>query len=216
MVSAFRSDGNVLPCWARVSVLDSFLLRLIRTFSKNHAKRLLKWNYLKDYLEARIKRMSEADRKPNIEELIESKDVNESIISLDNYVSALCDYGENPDKLNQSQKTFFLNQNLEREINNGGFNQFYFNSSGDFAHETIDSLKAIEAHKTAEIVTKANDQFPEGTVPKDRSERQDILEQIEKDANVVWGKLGQKFYEYVDDLNQLNLEYIRKNKADFS
>ena len=155
------------------------------------------------------------DEIPDLEKLLSSEDLNGSVIGLDNYISAFCDYGDSLDKLSNSQKTFFFNQNLEREINNGGFNQFYFNSAGDFAHETIESLKAIGAHKTAEIVKKANDQFPKGIVPSDRAVRQELLEKIEIKANEFWDELDQKFFEYEEDLNSLNMEYVRKNKNQF-
>ena len=154
-------------------------------------------------------------KKPDIDKLIDSENINRSIIELDNYISDLCGYGDKMDLLTDPQKNFFYNQNLEREINNGGFNQFYFNSTGDFAHETIKSLKSIGAIKTAEIVEKANDQFPDKKVPKDRTTRQGIIAQIEDKANVIWEELDQKFFAYEDDLNSLNMDYIKKNKSGF-
>ena len=150
-----------------------------------------------------------------IEKILNSDDVNGSIIELDNYICELCEYGDRLDQLTQPQKNFYFNQNLEREINNGGFNQFYFNSSGDFAHETIESLKAIGAFKTAEIVELANKQFPNNSVPKERDKRQELLEEIEDDANETWEELDQRFFEYEDDLNSINMEYVRKHQNDF-
>ena len=145
----------------------------------------------------------------------DSKDKNEVIIELDNKICNLSSWGEKLNKLNTSQRTFYYNQELEREINNGGFNQFYFNSSGNYAHEVIDSLVAIGANKTAEIVRKANSQFPSRKVPKDRDERQKVLNQIEEKANEVWENFDQEFCQYEDDLNSLNLEFIKKNINDF-
>ncbi|HZH64889.1 MAG TPA: DUF4375 domain-containing protein [Flavisolibacter sp.] len=79
-------------------------------------------------------------------------------------------------KLTEPQRLFYLNQNLEWEINNGGFNQYFINASGDFAHQTIQSLTAIGARTTADIVQKAIDQFPNKQVPQDRVERIDTPE----------------------------------------
>ncbi|MDT3738827.1 MAG: DMP19 family protein [Candidatus Kapabacteria bacterium] len=153
--------------------------------------------------------------KPDIDKLINSDNINRSIIELNNYISELCEYGNCLDKLTDPQKYFYYNQNLEREINNGGFNQFYINSAGDFAHETIDSLRKIGANKTAKLVEQANDQFPDKTVPKDRITRQEILSLIEEIANEIWDELDQKFFVYEDDLNSLNMDYIKKNKSAF-
>ena len=36
---------------------------------------------------------------------------------------------------------------LEAEINNGGFDQYFFNSAGDKAAEAINALEAIGANK---------------------------------------------------------------------
>lgn len=151
----------------------------------------------------------------NLEDLLKSDDTNGSIIELDNFIGELCDYGDDFGKLTDHQKLFYLNQNLEREINNGGFNQYFCNSSGDNAHETILSLKAIGADKTADILQKAIDQFPNKSVPKDRDERTEIVEQIEDTANEVWEELDEKFFEYEDDLNSLNIEYVKKYKEFF-
>jgi hypothetical protein len=147
--------------------------------------------------------------------LLSSDDSNKSIIELDNFIGKLCDYGDDYSKLTDQQKLFYLNQNLEREINNGGFNQYFCNSSGDNAHETILSLKAIGADKTADILQKAIDQFPNKSVPKDRDERTELVEQIEDTANEVWEELDEMFFEYEDDLNTLNIEYVKKNKDFF-
>ncbi len=151
----------------------------------------------------------------NLEELLNSDDSTESIIELDNFIGELCNYGDDFSTLTSQQKLFYLNQNLEREINNGGFNQYFINSSGNNAHETVLSLKAIGADKTADILQKAIDQFPNKTVPKDRNERIETVVQIEEAADEVWDKLNYKFYEYEDNLNTLNMEYVRKHKDFF-
>jgi hypothetical protein len=153
--------------------------------------------------------------KLEIERLIISTDINGSIIELDNFICKLCDWGEDLNKLTEPQKNFYYNQELEREINNGGFNQYFSNSSGNFAHETIMSLKSIGAFKTVEILQKAIDQFPNKIVPKNREERQLILEKMPETTSEIWNELDQKFFAYEDDLNVLNMEYIRLNKDKF-
>lgn len=151
----------------------------------------------------------------NLETLLSSDDTNGSIIELDNFICDLCSYGDDMDKLTEPQKQFYYNQCLEREINNGGFNQYFINSSGDFAHQTILSLRTIGATTTADILQKAIDQFPDKKVPQDRDERIELVEQIEETANEIWEELDEKFFEYADDLNTLNLNFVRQHKADF-
>lgn len=153
--------------------------------------------------------------KFDINKILSMEDTNSAIIELDTHISELCEYGDDLEKLSTPQRFFFFNQNLEREINNGGFNQYFFNTAGNFALETLASLHAIKARKTATILQAAIDQFPEGKVPSDREDRQDILENIEGTANPIWEGLNQKFYAYEDDLNQLNLDYVKSNIQDF-
>ena len=105
----------------------------------------------------------QGDKKLNINRLINSDDINGSISKIDDYICNLCESGDKLELLSDPQKIFYYIQNFEREINNGGFKQFYYNSSGAFAHETIYSLKIVGAYKTANIVMRANDQFPRQT-----------------------------------------------------
>lgn len=97
---------------------------------------------------------------------------------------------------------------LESEVNNGGFDQFYFNSAGDYAHVVPEMLKAIEAHRMAAIVERANAQFGEGGPPLDRDERQDALEQLTK-AGVSFEQFDKEFWAYPDDVAGLLENYLR-------
>ena len=155
------------------------------------------------------------NRIKNLETLLSSDDPNGSIIEIDNFIGDLCSYGDEMGKLTESQKQFYYNQCLEREISNGGFYQFFINSSGDFAYPTVQSLTLIGAFKTAEILQKAINQFPNKNVPMDRNARIGIVEHIKETANAVWEELEQKFFDYEDDLNTLNLNFVRLNKDDF-
>ncbi|WP_299385383.1 DMP19 family protein [uncultured Lacinutrix sp.] len=137
------------------------------------------------------------------------------VMEIDSYLNEKSEYGENIEKLNSKQRTFLFVENLEREINNGGFNQFYFNSSGDFSQETVNALLEIGAEKTAEIVKKANSEFKSGTVPKNRTERQNELELIEGKAEENWNKCDSEFYKYQDNLTELLIAFVIKNKSEF-
>jgi len=110
-------------------------------------------------------------RIENLERILNADDLNDSIIELDDFICKLGDYADDLDSLSEHQKAFYLNQNLEREVNNGGFKLFFINSSGGSAYETILSLQAIAAHTTAEILQQAINQFPVKKVPKDKELR---------------------------------------------
>jgi len=151
----------------------------------------------------------------DIDELLTAENENNSIIALDDYICGLCIYGDDLSHLSEAQRNFYYIQELEREVNNGGFNQYFFNSAGDYAHETIIALNAIGANRTATILQQAIDEFPDQSVPKYRSERQHILVQIEVQSDPVWEELDQQFFNYEDNLNSLNIQYIKANRNSF-
>jgi hypothetical protein len=150
--------------------------------------------------------------KEKLNELLNSKtekNVTDIIINIFDAVIKLIK-DDDLKELSEPQKNFYLNQVLEAEVNNGGFSQYFLNN-GEYAHETVDSLKAIGAEKTADLLQKAINKFPKSKVPKDWDERYDRLEKIEDKDDEIWDKFDDKFYDYEDNLNELNLNYIREN-----
>ncbi len=148
-------------------------------------------------------------KKPDIDALLASKDSNGSIIELDNYICELCEYGQHLERLSEPQRVFYFNQELEREINSGGFSSFFYYSYANYFDETIASLKSIGAFQFAALLQDATTVFPNNQVPKDLNERQELVESFAEDA---WKEYDDKFYAYPENLNKLNLEYVRKHK----
>ncbi len=153
--------------------------------------------------------------KVDLDEILKNERADIAIMEIDEHLNKISNFCENIEKLNKSQRILIIIENLEREINNGGFNQFYFNSSGDFANETVDYLKIIGAEKTAKIVEKANNQWKNGIVPQNRIERRITLENIEYKADSIWNQCDNEFYEYPDDISELLIKFVRKNRKDF-
>lgn len=52
---------------------------------------------------------------------------------------------------NKSRQAIYMIWALEAEVNNGGYNQFYFNSSGQFYKHLPDALKLVGAPKFADL-----------------------------------------------------------------
>lgn len=144
----------------------------------------------------------------------EQSQSNDKIIAIDEILSST--FFEKPDDLSENEKLFVYIENLEREINNGGFNQYFFNLSGNHAQETVQALKKIKANKTATLLEKAIEQFPDSNVPSDRIERQEIMEKVEDKADEVWDELDNSFYKYEDDIAELLLDFVKNNIDDFT
>jgi hypothetical protein len=116
--------------------------------------------------------------------------------------------------LNEFEKTFIYLDILEQNVTDGGFIQFFFNSSGQYTHEVFQAYHAIKAENTVDILTKAIYLFPEMPVPKNLKIRQQIL--MEKDSNIdLWDEVDTEFYKYEDNIISLTLAYVRNNIAHF-
>ena len=178
-------------------------------------KKLIKRLFPSKQLPTNSAPMDSSLKKPNIDLLLASENENGSIIELDNYICALCEWCDNLSALSNPQKVFYFNQELEREINNSGFDQYFYNTSGNYANDTIETLNLIGANKTAKILEAAIEIFPDKNVPVDRNLRQDAMFDIGDARKEHWNKLDQQFFKYKDDLYALNIEFVRQNKLYF-
>ena len=91
---------------------------------------------------------------------------------------------------------------LEAEVNNGGFDQFFFNSAGDLYAETCDALTMIGANKTRKLLESASIVAFPAAPPTNRAER-NSLQASSDEATDQPDDLDSKFYAYEDDLTQL-------------
>ena len=148
-----------------------------------------------------------------IDQALNNPDENEAIIQIEEYLTSRFDSDQS--SLSNIEKNVIYIENLEREVNNGGIDQFFSNSSGNYAHETVTALEEIGAQKTSDLLKKAISVFPDGDVPKDREKRREVMEEIEDDSEDTWNELDDKFYEYEDDIPSLILSYIRSNRKEF-
>lgn len=149
----------------------------------------------------------------NIDELVRLMKMNDFIIDMFNKVCDKCQDGDDMEQLNDCERVFYINQLLEMEVNNGGFFQFFYNSSGNFANEVVDSISKIKADRVVEIYKKALEFF-KGEVPTDIEERRDLLDEVDEE---IFDALDREFYNFEDenDFNVLNYAFIQENKDKF-
>jgi hypothetical protein len=130
------------------------------------------------------------------------------------FEAALAKYdGGNFDLLPETDKILVALWGIEAEVNNGGFDQFYFNSAGDQAFFTPHALRVIGARSMAEIASRANAVFGPGGPPRSRDERQSKLEQITATVAEPWDGLDREFQSYPDDIRSLLGEFLNVKRA---
>ena len=113
------------------------------------------------------------------------------------------------------QKVFSSIWAVESEVNNGGFSQYFFNSSCETAIFVAQALETIGAPRTADICKRAiAAAFPNG-LPADseaiRSAASDFSDEIEDSLNA----LDREFYQYPHDLTELLFAYVSRHPEEF-
>lgn len=118
---------------------------------------------------------------------------------------------------NKSRQAIYMIWALEAEVNNGGYNQFYFNSSGQFYMHLPDALRLVGAKKFADLTEKANKTF-ENENEKITKHRDGTIEGFSKsyDDNPL-NDFDSEFYDLykTENLQQIQVDFIRKNKKEF-
>jgi hypothetical protein len=96
-------------------------------------------------------------------------------------------------RLTEPERTFLCVWNLEAEVNNGGFSQFFANSAGDHASATPSALRTVGASEMAALVERAMEPFGPAGPPADRAERGRTMEALPASALQVWENLDREF-----------------------
>lgn len=117
--------------------------------------------------------------------------------------------------LTEPERVVFCVDKLEQEVNNGGFEQYFRNSSGDNAAVTPSALRALGALQVASIVEKALELFPNHQPPKTRVEREEQMDSWGSEEQHALAHLDQAFLTYPEPLAQLERAYVRKHEELF-
>ncbi len=98
------------------------------------------------------------------------------------------------------------------EVNNGGHDQFYFNSTGIVWKDALDGLIQIGAGGIADVLRESASRLG-GEPPVDRRRRQELLEALKPNFE----DLDEAFYtaQHSEDLDHLMLDYARRHPTEF-
>lgn len=115
------------------------------------------------------------------------------------------------DQLKEAEKTVFCIDGLLREMENGGFVQFFRQSAGNYTEDTLIALERIKARESYELLYKMQDYFPEGKVPADEDSRSEVFDSIESEFSDEITELDDFFYDTGENLVQLTLLYLQRS-----
>ena len=154
------------------------------------------------------------DKEPELSAIWRETDENHFVTELSARVAEKCAYGDDFSALSPAERVFYLAQLCEEEVNNGGFDQLFFNA-GCSLRELPEAFRAIGAPKTADICARAMAALGQA-FPEDRETRQTLLELREKELAETFQACDEAFLRYEEDLTALNAAYVRAHREDFT
>jgi len=92
------------------------------------------------------------------------------------------------------QRAIYATTLFMREVDNGGLEQFFLNSSGLYSKEVLIGFQLLGMNEHAEIIKRSFNFFPNGEVPLDSEERQEYLNKKEKEIKAFFEPLSDQIY----------------------
>lgn len=100
---------------------------------------------------------------------------------------------------------------LDAQVNNGGFDQYYFNTGGKLARATVNALRQIGARETASLLEAANADIGKLPLPEDHDGRMKALDAV---ANARgFSVYDTEYYEERENRIGLLAAHIRNARA---
>jgi hypothetical protein len=119
----------------------------------------------------------------------------------------------NYDQLCFAERVFGLIWEFESEVNNGGFYQYFLNSTGALAPQVVDALKAVGAVETAVLAEKALAEV--GNVRwSDDTARKAKINQLSSQVKEKLHELDQALYAHPNDLTDLLYRYVDTHRTE--
>jgi len=145
---------------------------------------------------------------------IDHREMNRRLIKLSESPTARfwrVDY----DKLTIPEQVFLLIWELESEVNNGGFHQYFYNSSGALAPNVVSALKTLNAEATAEIAQRALNTVDNAiTSWSDDAARHANINRLSPGTRQILENLDQEYYKCSDDLTPLLYKYVVEHRIE--
>jgi len=102
-------------------------------------------------------------------------------------------------------------ESLEREVNSGGYDQYFINSSREYAAIIVDSLNKIGSKEGANITQTAIDILNiEGVITEEKIE--EIMGSYSDERRNLLSKCDEMYFTEVGDLSENLFEYILANR----
>jgi hypothetical protein len=114
------------------------------------------------------------------------------------------------------QRGLFALDWCQKEIRNGGFEQFFLNSTGMLSLEALEGFHLVGATAYAGLLARALLAFPDGVAPRTKAARARALAQL-GDRVAFFAPLDQAFLTLLeaDDLEVYRARFVREHPEQF-
>ena len=116
--------------------------------------------------------------------------------------------------LTEEENTVLAVEALEREVNNGGYHQFFINSSREFVPIVVNALKRIGCNKTADITQKAIKTLNISVLNPETIEL--AAENISQQGITKLQQCDDSYYKSAESIKDRLFAFIKTNKAHIS
>jgi hypothetical protein len=105
----------------------------------------------------------------------------------------------------------------EVEVENGGFNQYFYNTKGKYAIDCVHGYKQLGLNELSDIVLKAIDVYKkESSKSKIFKKLGTLFEFFESYKKTNLSQFDQPFYKLSKNASSTRIQFIRKNIEKFS
>lgn len=118
---------------------------------------------------------------------------------------------ESGENLTDIELTVLAIEAFEREVNNGGFSQFFYNSSVEYAPIIVNSLKAVGCNGLADLAQKSIDIVAVDISDPDAIE--DRMDPDDEELEEALGRLDDIFYDSEEVTTYALFDYIKNNRG---
>ena len=114
------------------------------------------------------------------------------------------------DKLHDDQQHLVCVWAVCGEVDNGGIEQFFFNSSGDWSAHTPTALEVLDAPELAAIIRSAMTAFPNDMPNTELGRRRQQIDDMPDEVLTAWDDLSRRFD--TSSMNSKIDKFIRSNE----
>jgi hypothetical protein len=130
------------------------------------------------------------------------------------FEAALDSRKEKGEKLSEAELTILAIEAFEREINNGGFSQFFYNSSVEYTPIIVKCLNNIGCSEVAALAQKSINILNVESLDPDLIEQR--MDPDDDELEEALGELDNIFYETEEAIAYALFEYIKNNRPNIS